>query len=243
MKKGFTLVELLAVIVILAVILVIAVPQISKTIKQTKMNSLGSTAKLIASKAEEKKVENQALGSYEYIEDFDEMLSCDDLVKLDDNYENCIVRLFEDEWTVLLTGADKFAGISCVGTKNNMNCVEEDIGIYAYGSISSPSEGYADYHDVKYPNNSPARVFIGYPKKGPYTNNTIKSVCTRYDEDIIYCFKATADAYEVNSLKLALLSEVYGNKYLCGASPKGSIYCHPVGRFCSVNEDGSVYVQ
>ena len=55
MKKGFTLVELLAVIVILAVILVIAVPQINNVIKQTKKNSLGSTAKIIAAKAEERK--------------------------------------------------------------------------------------------------------------------------------------------------------------------------------------------
>ena len=43
MKKGFTLVELLAVIVILAVILVIAVPQINNVIKETRKNSLASS--------------------------------------------------------------------------------------------------------------------------------------------------------------------------------------------------------
>ena len=37
MKKGFTLVELLAVIVILAIILVIAVPQIGKVVKNYKL--------------------------------------------------------------------------------------------------------------------------------------------------------------------------------------------------------------
>ena len=39
-KKGFTLVELLAVIVILAIILVIAIPQIAKVIDDGKINSL-----------------------------------------------------------------------------------------------------------------------------------------------------------------------------------------------------------
>ena len=39
-KNGFTLVELLAVIVILAVILVIAMPKISEVIKKTRLSSL-----------------------------------------------------------------------------------------------------------------------------------------------------------------------------------------------------------
>ena len=47
-KRGFTLVELLAVIVILAVILVIAVPRIMSVIKDAKLGSIESTAKLIA---------------------------------------------------------------------------------------------------------------------------------------------------------------------------------------------------
>ena len=54
MKKenGFTLVELLAVIVILAIILVIAVPQIQNTIKGARKGSFESSAKMIASAAE-----------------------------------------------------------------------------------------------------------------------------------------------------------------------------------------------
>ena len=55
-RNGFTLVELLAVIVILAIILVIAVPQITKTIKNARMGALGSSAKLIASTAEREKL-------------------------------------------------------------------------------------------------------------------------------------------------------------------------------------------
>ena len=51
-KNGFTLVELLAVIVILAVILVIAVPQIISTINESRKGVLESSAKLIASSVE-----------------------------------------------------------------------------------------------------------------------------------------------------------------------------------------------
>ena len=47
--RGFTLVELLAVIVILAVILVIAVPKVSEVINSSKKASFESSAKTIAS--------------------------------------------------------------------------------------------------------------------------------------------------------------------------------------------------
>ncbi|MDD4036332.1 MAG: type II secretion system protein [Bacilli bacterium] len=50
-KKGFTLVELLAVIVILAVILVIAVPNVLSIINKSRNDSFLSTAKMVVSAA------------------------------------------------------------------------------------------------------------------------------------------------------------------------------------------------
>ena len=126
MKRGFTLVELLAVIVILAVILVIAVPQINSVIRETKKNSLASTAKLLAAKAEEATVENEILEN-------NETLSCADLVKLDDNYGACSVRVTNGVGTVTLVGVGKFAGYTCTGTKSNMSCTESvPEYLYAY---------------------------------------------------------------------------------------------------------------
>ncbi|MEF2690303.1 MAG: type II secretion system protein, partial [Bacilli bacterium] len=61
-KKGFTLVELLAVIVILAVILVIAVPQIMSVIESARKGSIESTAKLIAEGAEREYTNRKILG-------------------------------------------------------------------------------------------------------------------------------------------------------------------------------------
>ena len=77
-KRGFTLVELLAVIVILAVILIIAMPKISDVIKNSKESSLVTTAKLIASQAEKKYTENQVL-------DNSTTIKCSDVVKLNEN--------------------------------------------------------------------------------------------------------------------------------------------------------------
>ena len=59
--KGFTLVELLAVIVILAVILIIAVPQVTNTIQTSRLNSIKSSAKMIAKNAEDDFIEQQTI--------------------------------------------------------------------------------------------------------------------------------------------------------------------------------------
>ena len=74
-EKGFTLVELLAVIVILAVILIIAVPQILNTIDESRNGALMSSAKLIAASAETIKVSNDTLG-------IEEEITCDTISEL-----------------------------------------------------------------------------------------------------------------------------------------------------------------
>lgn len=56
-KKGFTLVELLAVIVILAIILAIAVPGITKMTESTKQSAFESNVKMIITNIEYKNLE------------------------------------------------------------------------------------------------------------------------------------------------------------------------------------------
>lgn len=111
-KKGFTLVELLAVIVILAVILVIALPQLLSTIDDARGASLISSAKLIAASAETKKAANNTLG-------INNTITCDDITKITEDYKNCNI-VFDDNGNAQVTieGAGKFEGkYICAGTK------------------------------------------------------------------------------------------------------------------------------
>ena len=119
-KKGFTLVELLAVIVILAIILVIAVPKIMDTIQNAKEGTLMSSAKLIAGQAEKKYVENQVLGITDKIE-------CSDIVKTSDaDYDTCDIKFDSDgKASVTISGKGKFEGMAvCGGTKTDATISE-----------------------------------------------------------------------------------------------------------------------
>ena len=123
-KKGFTLVELLAVIVILVVILIIAMPKISDVIKNSKESSLETTAKLIASQAEKKYTENQVL-------DNSSTIKCSDVAKISDaDYESCNIT-FDSKGNakVSIVGKGKFAGLQVLdGTKDSAKAsVKKDV--------------------------------------------------------------------------------------------------------------------
>ena len=146
-KNGFTLVELLAVIVILAVILVIAVPKITDTIKNSKIASFESSAKTIAAQAEKKKMENEIL-------DNTNPINCNNLVKLSNNdYISCSIY-FDNNNNALVTlyGSGKFEGLQVInGTKESAkakeikapvygNAVNYVSGLYAYDASSNVLE-------------------------------------------------------------------------------------------------------
>ena len=128
-KNGFTLVELLAVIVILAVILVIAVPKITDTIKNSKIASFESSAKTIAAQAEKKKMENEILEDAGSI-------NCSDVVKLNDtDYGNCSITFDGNTAKVTLVGNGKFEGLSVInGTKENATASEVKMPEYGKGT-------------------------------------------------------------------------------------------------------------
>ena len=133
-KRGFTLVELLAVIVILAVILIIAMPKISDVIKNSKEASLETTAKLIASQAEKKYTENQVL-------DGSSTIKCSDIAKISNaDYESCNIT-FDDKGNakVSIVGKGKFEGMAVCNANKNSASISSDCATNA---------NYFSYEDI-----------------------------------------------------------------------------------------------
>ena len=137
-KNGFTLVELLAVIVILAVILVIAMPKITDTIKNSKIASFESSAKTIAAQAEKKKMEKEILEDTGSI-------NCSDVVKLNNSdYGNCSITFDGNTAKVTLVGNGKFEGLQITnGTKDNAKA--EEIKAPVYGKAVNYVNGLYAY--------------------------------------------------------------------------------------------------
>ena len=132
-RKGFTLVELLAVIVILAIILIIAVPKISDTIVNSKEASFESSAKTIADQAEKKKMENDSLG-------IDSNIGCSDVAKLSESdYGDCSITFKGDTAYVTMYGSGKFEGLVVYdATKNNavaVSSVATDVSNFKYSEV------------------------------------------------------------------------------------------------------------
>ena len=138
-NKGFTLVELLSVIVILAVILIIAVPQIMSVIESARKGSIESTAKLIAEGAEREYTNRKILGKDT------NNIECSDVSSMNSNdYGTCVIT-FDNRGkaTVKVTGKGKFEGYTCNGNSTNMECVkgeipgstETDVQYFSYSEV------------------------------------------------------------------------------------------------------------
>ena len=128
-KKGFTLVELLAVIVILAIILVIAVPQIMDTIDSARDASLESSAKMVAAQVENQHTVSQTLGT-----NFASSGDCTTAKWAglnDKDYESCTYSIDSNgKASVTLVGKGKFEGKNiCDGTRTSAKVTEESCGL------------------------------------------------------------------------------------------------------------------
>ena len=147
MKKirGFTLVELLAVIVILAIILVIAVPKIANVIENSKLGAITSSAKVILDAAYKKQSENLILENVNEI-------TCDKVGKLNDtDYQSCDLVFDNNIPYITLIGKGKLEGYRCEGTKDNLSCnkvVSSNLTIDLDGGTGNNPSGSYNIGDV-----------------------------------------------------------------------------------------------
>ena len=116
MKKGFTLVELLAVIVILAIILAIAIPAITGIISNTTINSMEADAKMLLKAIEYKLLEIE--GYDPTIIDETNILS--ELNVSAENYESLIITMVEGQPYIEIIGKNKWAGLTVCGFFNQI---------------------------------------------------------------------------------------------------------------------------
>ena len=124
-NKGFTLVELLAVIVILAIILVIAVPKIMNTINDATKASFESSAKMVAAQ-----VENQYTVAKTLNKTFGETGNCmQEWAGLNENdYASCKYEITNDgEAKVTLEGKNKFKNLWACNATRSSATAQEDI--------------------------------------------------------------------------------------------------------------------
>src|SRR5574344_1205145 len=118
MKKAFTLVELLAVIVILAVILVIAVPKITSVIEGTRKSTIESTLNMIKKSAEKEYMNRSMLST---LDQENNPIGCSDVVNLSGtDYGSCKIT-FDNEGiaSVTLYGKGKFDKYKCSNNECN----------------------------------------------------------------------------------------------------------------------------
>ena len=188
-KKGFTLVELLAVIVILAVILVIAVPQIMKTIESSRIGAIESSAKIIATNAEKDYLSQLTLN-----QDYNATsIPCNDVVKLSDDYDinNCSITYDNNGVaTVTLKGAigGKFSGITCTGTKDNIRCIKGEVIIKHPSTIMAwAKDSNTDFHNASIRSTITEIEFVDLNEvNAPNVDNTNSwDVSEKQDESVI----------------------------------------------------------
>ena len=119
-KRGFTLVELLAVIVVIGLILVIVVPRVLKNIDEEKKSTFISSAKALIRKVE-----------YDYMddEDFDyvalKTFNINDISMSNYDIDNSTIKKKNGDIYIKLIGKEEFEGYKCIGTINNLNCREK----------------------------------------------------------------------------------------------------------------------
>ena len=119
-KRGFTLVELLAVIVVIGLILVIVVPRVLKNIDEEKKSAFISSAKALIRKVEYDHMDD---------EDFDyvalKTFNINDISMSNYDIDNSTIKMKDGDIYIKLIGKEKFEGYKCIGTINNLNCREK----------------------------------------------------------------------------------------------------------------------
>jgi len=218
MKKGFTLVELLAVIVILAVILVIAVPGISNVLNSSKKSAFESNGKMII-KAVDLKRETESNFNVSNI-NIDNMSSEAGIDNT--NYKLLKLGIINDSVYVEVLGKNEWEGLGGYGTKTDLTVIESNNELmitnetcFTFDTKTGAISNY-DYNNPSCPSDVVIPSLIGNNvvkriKYGAFSGKQLTSV-------IIPNIITTIGAYAFNSNELTSItmtsSEISLGNYL-----------------------------
>lgn len=121
-KRGFTLVELLAIIVVLAIILAVAIPTVSGIIANSTKAFFKSDVKMVLNAVKLKKLENDSFNPLEI-----NKTNIYELLKISDiNYSSVSFEFDEDKLYLRLVGQNKWQGLIACGVYSNIKVVNSD---------------------------------------------------------------------------------------------------------------------
>jgi prepilin-type N-terminal cleavage/methylation domain-containing protein len=189
-NSGFTLVELLAVIVILAIILAIAVPSINNIILSSTKSAFESDVKMVLKSLNYKKLDN---------DNFDETsVTKDNISSLlgisSNNYDS--IKVLKDNDTVFISiiGKNKWNGLIACGTSQDIkivtslnNCASDFISptinstfagsiLYTDPTFANGSNGTFRYNNISNENVTVTRTAINGAPEGSGYGLTIQTV-------------------------------------------------------------------
>ena len=145
-KKGFTLVELLAVIVVLAIIMVIAVTQVNSTIKKSRTNSFISSYKMLV-KEIKSRMAMEGLGDAATTIECADAATCATLYDISSSdYDMKVTSDGAGGYNLDLTGIGKFANMegldtSCPVTNACPNSAVSGTPVYQQINVKINSNG------------------------------------------------------------------------------------------------------
>lgn len=129
-RRGFTLVELLAVIVILAIILAIAVPTISALIQDAKEKAFAANAKLLIKAIDYKKLEDSTFDPTTLTKE-----NAGSILGIDtSNVSSLTVTMVNGKPSVSIAGTNKYENITATGTFDSIAVI--DTPVYTDYSVS-----------------------------------------------------------------------------------------------------------
>ena len=190
-NSGFTITEIITIIVILAIILIIAIPRVSGLIEKVTINAFLADTRLVLKSIAYEKLKDK---------DFNPRLISENNIQQylnlsNQNYEIIKTSNYNDEFYIEITGKNKWAGLISCGTFNMVrlgtvdNCYEDVLLINKFETELTGDGIYEYRNNAYYFGGSNPHNWVIFGDSSQENNNPILWRVLKYDNEgirIIY---------------------------------------------------------